>query len=171
MADISVEKKKSGDFTWIWALIAVAAVGGLMIWLASTQETITQVATTGADTAPAGASAAVATPVDLPTLGAAPESFSGQRVRVSNATVAAVLGNRAFWADVPGANPFLVVLGPAVADVTWLAAGATTTLEGVVGPVVEADLDQWVQGQSIRPEARDEASFASHYLNAEQVVQ
>jgi bacteriorhodopsin len=38
MADISVTPKQGGSRTWIWALIAVALVIALMVWL-SQQET------------------------------------------------------------------------------------------------------------------------------------
>jgi hypothetical protein len=174
MADISVEKKKGGDLTWVWALVAVLAVGGLMVWLATSQQTTTQVVSgVGTDTvagAP-GAGGVAAEPVDMSALSADPEPFTGRRVQASNVSVAAVLGDRAFWADVPGANPFLVVVGAEVASTDWLTAGATLSrLEGTVQPVSDAELNQWVEGQVIRPEARDEASFASHYLNAVQVT-
>jgi hypothetical protein len=173
MADISVEKKQGGgDLTWVWALVAVLAVGGLMLWLATNQQTTTQIVSgIGADTVPGAPAAAAGEPVDLATLSADPEPFTGRQVQASNVSVAAVLGNRAFWADVPGANPFLVVVGPEVAATDWLNAGATlSTVQGAVQPVTDAELNQWVEGQVIRPEARDEASFASHYLNANQIT-
>jgi hypothetical protein len=172
MADISVEKKQGADLNWLWALVAVLAVGGLMVWLATNQQTTTQVVTgAGNDTAVAAGAASTAEAVDLSLLSADPDPYTGRQVRVSDVTVAAVLGERAFWADVPGANPFLVVLGAAVAETGWVEGGASVNaLEGTIQAVDEAVLDQWAQGQVIRPEARDEASFASHYLNTSQVV-
>jgi hypothetical protein len=172
MADISVEKKQGADLNWLWALVAVLAVVGLMFWLATNQQTSTQVLT-GADngTGVAADPASTAEVVDLSLLSADPAPYTGRQVRVADVTVAAVLGERAFWADVPGANPFLVVLGAEVSETGWVQGGATVnTLEGTIQTVDEAVLDQWVQGQVIRPVARDEASFASHYLNATQVV-
>jgi hypothetical protein len=39
MADIEVTPKQGGSRTWIWALIAVALVIALMIWLAQQEGT------------------------------------------------------------------------------------------------------------------------------------
>jgi hypothetical protein len=165
MADISVERKKGGEFTWIWAGAAILAVVGLMAWLFTTQPTTTQVVT-----GPAGDTAAeaesTAQVVNLAEVGANPDAFAGREVRVENATVAAVLGNRGYWADVPGANPFLVIIDPTAGDAGWIAGGASRTLEGTVHPVTDEELETWVLSQAIRPEARDEASFATHYLRA-----
>jgi hypothetical protein len=178
MADISVEKERKqggGGLTWLWAIAAIVAVVGLMAWLFSTQPTETQVVTTDgevADTmaAPGGAGAAAgAEAAELPAIGATPDAFMGREVRVSDVEVAAVLGDRGFWANVPGANPFLVILGPEVADTGWLASGATVTVEGTVEPVTDDALNQWVQGQTIRTAARDEASFATHFLQVNQI--
>ncbi|MQA90698.1 MAG: hypothetical protein GEU90_10745 [Gemmatimonas sp.] len=177
MADISVEReqKQSGNFTWIWAIAAIVAVVGLMAWLFSTQPTATEVVTadgalteTPAETAePASTDAGEA--VELPAIGATPDAYMGRELRVSGVEVAAVLGTRGFWADVPGANPFLVILGPEVDDASWLTGGATVTLEGTVEPVTDTELDAWVEGETIRTAARDEASFATHFLQVNQV--
>lgn len=168
MADISVEQKKSGTFSRIWAAVAILAVLGLMLWLFTNQQTTTQVVQTR-DTVedPAAVEGpGSAEVVQLSALGANPDGFVGREVRVTNVEVASVLGNRAFWADVPGANPFLVVLAPEAGDASWVANEATSTLQGTVEPVTDTELDAWVQSQAIRPEARDEAGFATHYLRA-----
>ena len=47
------------------------------------------------------------------------------RVGVDEVAIAAVLGDRGFWADIPGQNPFLVIVGPTVTDASWVAAGDT----------------------------------------------
>lgn len=172
MADISVQQKKAGSFTWLWAVVAIAAIIGLMIWLATQQGTSALVGESGA-----GSSAAVqetgaqAEAVDLATVGAEPNRFQGREIRVSGVPVAAVLGNRAFWADVPGANPVLVILGPQVQDTGWLNVSAVVNVLGSVEPVNDAVVGEWVQNETIRPGARDEASFATHYLLVDQVEQ
>lgn len=181
MADISVERKQGSGgggnaMTIVWAIVAIASVVGLMAWLLSTQGTTTQVVTEGetGDTLAAesgGATETAGEAADLPSIGAAPDSYVGRNLQVSGVEVAAVLGNRGFWADVPGTNPFLVILEPDVTDTAWLESGATVTVEGTVEPVTDATLDQWVQAEAIRPAARDEASFATHYLRATGVQQ
>ncbi len=167
MADINVEAKQDGNKSWILALVAILAIVGLMAWLFSTQSTTTQVVTdtVGADTA-AVEEASTAETAELAAVGAAPDSFAGRVIRVEDVDVAAVLGERGFWADVPGANPFLVILGPEVADAAWLNGDATLSMEGTVEPVTEEVLDEWVTGTIIREQARDEAGFATHYFQA-----
>lgn len=163
MADISVERKKGGDLTWIWAAAAIVAVVGLMAWLYSTRELATTAAVVPADTTEAVADTGPAA-TELAAIGGAPDQFVGQEVRVDEVPIAAVLGDRGFWADIPGQNPFLVIVGAAVPDASWVAAGDTVAVEGTVQPVTEEIVAQWVSGQVIREGAAPEASFATHYL-------
>jgi hypothetical protein len=108
--------------------------------------------------------------VELSAVGAAPDQYLGSEVQVADVPVASVLGARGFWADVPGANPFLVIAGPAVADVSWITVGATPTLAGTVEAVTPEELDGWIQQQVLVPDARAQAAFATHYLLVSEVV-
>lgn len=171
MADISVEKKQGVNLTWLWALAAVAAIAALMVWLFANQPDSTAVVTnTAADSVTAADSASVQS-VSLATIAAAPDTYLGQEVRLEDVTVAALLGNRGFWAEVPGANPFLVILGPETGDVSWLAAGATPTVSGVVEAVTPEEVNIWVQTMAIAETAAAEAGFATHYLRVSAVEQ
>lgn len=169
MADISVEQKKGGDLTWIWAAAAIIAIVALMAWLFSTREAAeTAVVTdTGADTT-AVAEAAGPPATDLAAVGGTPDQFVGQEIRVENVPIAAVLGDRGFWAEIPGQNPFLMVVGPEVTDAGWVAAGDTVSLSGTVQPVTEEVVNEWVTAGSIREGASAEASFATHYMQVTQ---
>src|SRR5680860_1087633 len=105
MADIDVAPMTKGQNTWIWPLIAAIAVLALMFWLASRTEDITTAVPMEADSAAVDAAAAGQT-VELAAIAAAPDSFANQTVTVADAQVAAKLGDRAFWAEITGANPF-----------------------------------------------------------------
>jgi hypothetical protein len=170
MADISVEKRATGgQSTWLWMLLAVAAVLGLMAWLATRPDTTTQIVAEQTGAAPAGADFGVgADAVELSTLGANPDAYVNQEIVVRGADVAAVLGPRAYWADVPGANPFLVVLGQSVENIDAPIAGQSYDLQGRVQPVTEQMVNDWVTAGVIAPGSRDEATFATHYLLANQ---
>lgn len=159
MAEISVEKNNAGRASWIWAAAAIIAVVGLMAWLFSAQED-PRVVTAGDSVV----EEATVDTVSLAVVNGAPEEYYGETIFVSAADIASVLGTRAFWADVPGQNPFLVVVNPEVPDASWVSAGETVELEGVVRPVTEQDLDQWVQSGSMHPDARSQAAFVTHYL-------
>jgi hypothetical protein len=185
MADIDVVRKQDGaastgglaggGMTWLWAAIAILSVAGLMAWLAIQSNRITTAAVVQegapAGTTPGAAGAAGdAETAELAAVAGAPDTFVGRRLRVENVGVAATLGPSAFWGDIPGANPFLVLFSPNVTIQPQLEGGQRYTVQGIINEVTEADVDQWVQSGAIRPGARDEAAFATHYLLAEQIV-
>jgi len=163
MADISIEKR--ADLTWVWAIAAIVATVGLMVWLFSTKPANVPVAA-----APeAEPVEAVAELTPLASIGAGPDQFVGRELEVASVPVTAALGQRTFWADIPGASPFLVVIGPAVQDVSWIREGSTATLRGTVQPVTEAVLDGLVTAGALLPEGRSQAVFATHYFSASEV--
>lgn len=168
MADISVQKKNGPDLTKVWAAAAVLAIIALMGWLMSTQDDARS--TVAMPVAEDTVEAPVAESVDLTVLGGAPDQYVDRQILIAGVPVAARLGNRGFWADIPGANPFLVIVDPAVQDVAWIDPGNERTLQGMVRPVTDATLDTWVQSNAIQSDARDQAAFASHYLHVSQVM-
>jgi hypothetical protein len=172
MADIDVVEKPTGTQTWVWALVAVLAVAGLFTWLAIESDRTTTAAIVQEEAPPAepGVAAADAEPAELATVAGAPEPFIGRQLYIENVEVAATLGPSAFWGDVPGANPFLVLFSPNVTDPPQLDAGQSYNVQGVINAVNDSLLNVWVESGAIRPTARDEAGFATHYLLAERIV-
>lgn len=171
MADINVEAKQGGNMRLILAGGAIIAIVALMVWLFSTQTTTTQVVTDdtiGTDAVEVE-EASTAEVAELSAVGANPDAFAGRPIRVDDVDVAAILGERGFWADVPGANPFLVILAAEAGDAGWLDGDAELDMEGTVEPVTDEVLDAWVADGTIREQARDEAAFATHYFNATDV--
>lgn len=173
MADISVQQKQGGGLTWLWALLAVAAVIGLMLWLGAESADIDEQAALAADSAavaerePAAAGGEAA---ELAAIASDPAGFTGRPLAVSGVPVAATLGPRAFWAEVPGANPFLVVLAPEVANPEAAAIGQRVDLGGSVADVTPEVVTEWVQQGVLNEGARAEAEFATHYLLASQMT-
>ncbi len=168
MADISVERKSSGGMTWLWALLAVASVAGLMFWLYAQSDDMDTAAVVEGDSAVAAAPAGEV--VGLPAIALAPDSYAGRTLQVEGVPVAATVGPHAFWGDVPGQNPFLVVFGPSLQSAGTVSAGQSYTIVGTVRTVDEAALAEWVQSGAIGEAQRDEASFATHALVAEQAT-
>lgn len=70
MADISVTPKKSGVPTWIFALIAIVLVAGLMVWLEMQEGTTAMVPVVEEDTAAAVTDSVAADSVPADTAGA-----------------------------------------------------------------------------------------------------
>lgn len=171
MANISVEQKAGGRNSWILMAVALLAVAGLMAWLAAATEDVDRTVAVDEGAAVDTASAtAGGSAVALGAISAAPDTYAGRPVRVENVEVASKIGPRAFWALTDQGDRFLVTLGPAVADTTAIAQGQVVTVRGTVAPRTDALLDEWAQNGVIRPEARQDAGVASHYLQVEEVV-
>ncbi len=170
MADISVEQTSGGQKTWIFAILAVVLIIALMLWLAQQSGEMARVAAVEGDTvgatAPGGEAAPAGDVVMLEALAQDPESHLRRTVVVQNVPVAAALGPRAFWGDIPGQNPFLVILGQNIVDVQMPVSGQRLNIQGTVQPVTDQVLDDWVTSETISAGSRDEASFATHYLLA-----
>jgi hypothetical protein len=168
MADISIEKGPS-NLSWVWALAAILATGGLMFWLFTTRPPEGSTAVTTDPETPAEAPP-VAEPAELAAVGAAPANFMGRPLRISNVPVTAPIGSRVFLADVPGASPMLVVVAPEVTDVSWVTEGSTVAAaEGTVEAVSEQKLNELVTSGALLAEGRNMAIFSTHYLNVTNV--
>ena len=169
MADIGVAPKAGGQYTWVWMLVALVAVVALMWWLAVASADLATQTPMVEEAVEEDANVAVGTGelLEFGTVAAEPAAYVGEQIRVENVDVAATLGPRAFWAEVPGQNPFLVVLGPELSQASELAGGERLHLAGTVQALDDAMLDEWEQDGTIREGAREEISFiATHYLMA-----
>jgi hypothetical protein len=170
MADTDVEQTQGGQKTWMWATGAVVSVLALMIWLAA-QDTGTGpvvMEDANADTAAAEAEPGVET-VELEAVSGNPAEYVGRTVAVQQAEVAATLGPRAFWANIPGQNPFLVVVAENAGDAGVIASGNELNVRGTVAEVTEEVVDQWIAEGAVNEGARDEATFATHYLSVDRI--
>jgi hypothetical protein len=178
MADIEVQKKDKaargggigGMDPRIWMVIALVAVGGLMAWLYYETDRIERTAVVAE--APAEddeADAATYEQAEIGALATDAQPFEGRRVALSNVSVAALLGERAFWADAPGMNPFLMAVGPDLSTPVRLEQGARYDVRGLIALVDQAVLDEWVASGVISEDRRAEAEFATHYLLAERM--
>lgn len=176
MADISVTQKPRGSNTWIWMTLAIISVAALMVWLFFASEQARTVAAIDEDGAPATATEAEGAAADgeteaatIPEIAGTPETFIGRRLRIENVEVAATLGPSAFWADVPGANPFLVLASPDMTQQPEISTGDQFTVRGSVAAVNDSLVNVWVESGAVNEQARDQAAFATHYLLAERM--
>jgi len=164
MADLSVTPNSRGRLLWFLVALALAAIAGLLVWVAIRNERID--AADAAEAAAAGPQA-----VELTAVAAAADDYVGRPLSVGGVTVLVSLGPRAFWADVPGRNPFLVALGPEVTDPEVAAEGQVLEILGAVHPLVEAQIDSLVRAGALNEASREEATFATHLLVATEARQ
>src|SRR5690606_20081773 len=148
----TIEKQPS-NLTWVWALAAILATGGLMVWLFTTRPAPGASVATSRDSVTEEVAAPPAAAVGLAAVGTTPAEFMGRQLRVSNLPVTAPIGSRVFLADVPGASPLLVVVAPDVADASWVTEGTTVAAaEGTIEAVSEEKLDELVASQALLAE-------------------
>jgi len=177
MADIEVQEKDSakqvkgpGLDSRVWMVIAFLAVGGLMGWLYFQTDRIDRTTTVVEAPVEEDLRAAEYEPGEIIEVSVDPGPFVGARLSFSNVSVAALLGERAFWADAPGVNPFLVIFGPDLTVPARVQQGERYDIRGLIAVVDDQLLDEWVASGVISEERRMEAEFASHHLLAERMV-
>ena len=170
MADINVERRRSGGgLTWVLALAAVVVVGGFLYWLGASSEP-TSVAVVEGEAADSADAGPAATAVALGTFANAPDSYDGQTIRLESVDVASRLGNEAFWIQLPNQVPYLIKLdSAALSQAAAIQAGGKVTVTGPVRMMNDSVLGAWEQRGVLQGTQRDEASFATSFLEAVRV--
>jgi hypothetical protein len=171
MAKTAVARRDSrGQLTWVWMALAVVLIAGFMVWLGVSSEP-SQLVAVRED------GEAVATPTDQPTpvevdaFADNPAAFRGRHVELADLSVAARLGDQAFWANLPGNVPFLVRLSPElVADGRRVSSGDRVTIAGVVFERTDSVLVAWEQQGVITAGQRDQAEFAADFIEARRIT-
>lgn len=165
MEDTNVERgSAAGRFTWVWAILAVASIGGFLFWLGATSEP-TQVSVV--EEAPEEDTTVMTVPVS--TFAMETDSFMDEDIRLREMPVSSLLGERLFWTEVPSQQgmmtPYLLALDDALlADSVAVQTGETVTVVGRVHPVSDSVVSAWVESGTITEDQRIEAEFATSYM-------
>lgn len=163
MAEINVERKPAGNYTWALVALSLVLIAGFFWWLSVNAEP-----TSGPvvqedpeeEQLEAGVSA-----VTLAQLQGA-DSLLGRAVQVRDMPVGSRMGTQAFWTQLPDQNAFLVKL-PAGEQVT---SGERVTVTGAVVQMTDSVLSAWEQSGAIQDEIeRAEAEFAQLFIEASRV--
>jgi hypothetical protein len=170
------DAQRSGS-NWIPAAVALVAVAGFMIWLA-TREPPASVAViepgdTTADTLAQGGPAQTIEPEVLNQTATARELI-GQDVQLSSVTVSDVLGTQMFWIELPPGNaPYLVKLDSAqiASGIALPAPGSSVSVTGRVTEKTAALLDGWRASGALQDDnQRMLAEFGSTFIEARRVA-
>ncbi len=167
----NASRRGAAELSTLLMFMAFAAIGGFMFWLMGESdaqrelrlvEDTTEVATDDLGTATTVAA------VDLQT---DPTPFEGQNIRIAGLSVAGTLGSQGFWLQLPNRNPFLVSMSEQVmAEGLDLSVGRPATVIGVVYAVGDSALTAWAEAGTISEGDRLAAEFATHFVEANQVV-
>lgn len=152
-------------------IVAFVVIGGFLWWLG--QQAAAERAMQAAQEEAAAAEDTVPTVQTVPVgdieVDATP--YVGQEIRIAGTNVASLLGDQGFWLETPGGNPFLVSMGPEVqAAGVNVTAGSRVTAVGTIHEMNDSVLTAWVDGGSIAEGDRIVAEFATHYLEADDVL-
>ena len=153
-------------------IVAFVVIAGFMWWLS--QQAAAERALQEAQAAEAAAAEDTATtvqlvPVEDIQMDATP--FVGEEIRIRGVNVASLLGEQGFWLETPSGNPFLVSMGPEVqAAGTAVQPGSAVTVVGTIQTMDASVLDAWTEAGTIAEGDRIVAEFATHYLQASDVL-
>jgi hypothetical protein len=167
MADLNVQRRKSGQLTWLWMVLAVLLVAAFLVWLGVASEPTPEVAVVEEEVTDASV-----TTLSLADFARSSRQYEGQVVRVLDVPVASRMGSQAFWTQFPNEVPFLVKLGqPLVDGGETVRSGETVHVTGRVVTMSDSVLAAWQASGAIADEMqRAEAEFATAFLEATQVA-
>jgi len=152
-------------------ITAFIVIGGFLYWLnlqAAEQEAAQMVEEEAPIETATIEGAVVVAAADIQ-LDASP--FEGQMITLEGLTVAGQLGAQGFWLDLPNGNPFLVSLSDELAaQGVGAQQGQTPTVTGIVLAVNDSILNAWSAAGTISEGDRLAAEFATHFMDAAQVV-
>lgn len=167
MADSKARRSSAGNAT-ILMVAALVLIAGLFWWLSITAEP-TQISVVEEDTTSApmddGSGAADVTLADFAT---GPRGFQSLNIRLRDVRVAARLGDRGFWIQLPNNQPYLVHIGDDLAaGGARVGNGDTVTVSGVVHLMSDSVLNAWRSAGVLSDDLQlEEARFAQTYLDA-----
>ncbi len=168
MAESKARPSSAGMAT-ILMIAALVLIAGLFWWLSITAEP-TQISVVEEDTAAAdmddGSGAADVTLAEFAT---GPRGFQSLNIRLRDVAVAARLGDRGFWIQLPNSQPYLVHIGDDLAaGGARVANGDTVTVSGVVRLMSDSVLSAWRSTGVLSDDPQmEEARFAQSYLDAQ----
>lgn len=148
-------------------ILSFVLIGGFMFWLSRTAEpTSVAVMEDGDSDAPTGAGGTL---VGWSEFGVDPQSYAGQTITLRPVSVASLLGQGAFWTQLPNETPFLIKLGETlIAEGLVIAPGDAGELTGMVHTMSDSVLNAWQEAGVFTEEVqRIEAEFATSFLEAD----
>ena len=155
-------------------IVAFVVIAGFLYWLsvqAAAEREMQAIEEAEAAAAAAEDTMATAQTVPVGDVEADATPYVGQEIRIAGTNVASLLGEQGFWLETPGGNPFLVSMGPEVqAQDIQVSPGSRVTVVGTVQTMDPSVLDAWVETGSIAEGDRIVAEFATHFLQATDVL-
>lgn len=162
MAEINVERKPAGNYTWALVALSLVLIAGFFWWLSVNAEPTSGPIVQEETEEEVEPGVTTVTLAELES----PQALLGQVVRIEQVPVGSRMGSQAFWAQLPNQNPFLFKL-PSGEQVS---SGETVGVTGTVVQMTDSVLTAWQESGAIADEIElQEAQFAEHFVDATRV--
>lgn len=173
MADFS-SRRGASNLGVPLMLLTFILLGGFIYWLYVTAEPTEPVVVEEMDEEPEVMASGVAE-VDPQALKTGADAFTGSDVRLVDVVVSQMIGDEAFFVDLPAndtlpAQPFLVRMTPDLsASGASAAAGDRLTVEGGLMEMSDSIISDWVATGVISENEQILVEFSTHFIEAQQV--
>jgi len=158
------EKEGSGIPSWVVAVVAILGVVGFLWWISSAAQPRDLVAITeDDDTTAAASSGMTGEVVGLDQIVSNASGLVGRDIIIEDVSVAAAMGQRAFWIDLPNQQPFLISMGGEVVPVQ---SGDVVDVAGRMHVMSDSVIAAWTSSGAITQGQEAEAQFAQTFLEA-----
>jgi hypothetical protein len=145
-------------------VVGVAAVVGLLWWLARTAEPSVPAGATPDQTEAAAADTAGVPIIDAVDFGRNPDGYRGREIDMGDVAVTQVMSPEIIWVELPGGAPFLVKLTP---EAERPAVQARIRVVGKVLEKTDSVLNAWqASGAILDAGQRQQAEFGTMYMEA-----
>jgi hypothetical protein len=165
----NASRRGAADLSMPLMVLAFLVMGGFLYWL-SIQAAEQKALAVVEDTTAAPTTIEGATVVDVADIMMDASPYDGQMITLEGLKIASKLGTQGFWLEMPS-GPFLVSMSEAVkAEGLVLPRGAATSVTGVVHAISDSVLTAWTDAGTIGEGDRLAAEFATHFMEAQQVL-
>ena len=167
----NASRRGAADLAMPLMVMAFLVMGGFMYWLMGQASDQRELRLLEDSIAAETEEAITATTVAVVDLQADPTAFEEQTIRVAGLAIVSAFGEQGFWLGLPNRNPFLVSMSEEVmAEGLVLSQGLGATPTGVLHAMSDSARAAWVAAGTISEGDQLAAEFASHFLEATQVV-
>lgn len=165
------QRSPAGRFNGLLMLLAILTMGGFLVWVTINSETSQVEVVEGADADESELGGGLEV-VDAETFAAGPDGYVDREIRVDDLAVAAAMGPRAYWAELPPDDAlYLIKLDPPASDAVSATNGDRLSVTGRVLTMTDSVVNAWTEQGVIETEGQAvEAAFAITFIEASEAT-
>lgn len=162
MADMDIQRKKTGGMGWLWGLLALVLLALIIWWIWPDDEEVVEDPEVAAEMAPLPAPIAEAPAVTIGDVLGNPGAYVGQTFPRAEVTVAEVPTDRGFWIEDNGQRLFAVIIDDPAEQPKDINPGQTLRIDQ--GTLRDATFISNIQGAPLDSDTESIARQQDAYL-------